>query len=132
MQIQPNRRDFVATSLQAGTLAGLGSLGFLRELQPVSAQEAKATPRMVLFSSDMERLLHLIEETPRERLLELVADRIRKYTTYGQLLAAVMLAGVRGIQPRPVGFKFHAVLVIYSTHLAALGAPDRERWLPLF
>jgi hypothetical protein len=30
-----------------------------------------------------------------------------------------------------VGFKFHAVLVVYSAHLAALGSPDRERWLPL-
>ena len=42
------------------------------------------------------------------------------------------MAGVRGIQPRPVGFKFHAVLVINSAHLASLRAPDKERWLPLF
>src|SRR5258708_2547071 len=43
-----------------------------------------------------------------------------------------MLAGVRGIQPRPVGFKFHAVLVVNSAHLASLAAQDRDRWLPLF
>ena len=34
-----------------------------------------------------------------------------------------MLAGVRGIKPRPVGFKFHAVLVVNSAHLASLAAP---------
>ena len=43
-----------------------------------------------------------------------------------------MLAGVRGIKPRPVGFKFHAVLVVNSAHLASLAAQDRDRWLPLF
>jgi hypothetical protein len=42
-----------------------------------------------------------------------------------------MLAGVRGIRPRPVGFKFHAVLVVNSAHLASLAAEDRDRWLPL-
>jgi hypothetical protein len=44
----------------------------------------------------------------------------------------VLLAGVRGIKPRPVGFQFHAVLVINSAHLASLAAPDTDRWLPLF
>jgi hypothetical protein len=34
------------------------------------------------------------------------------------VLAALLLAGVRNIQPRPVGFKFHAVLVVNSAHLA--------------
>src|SRR5205807_6768699 len=34
--------------------------------------------------------------------------------------------------PRPsVGFKFHAVLVVNSAHLASLASPDRERWLPI-
>ena len=38
------------------------------------------------------------------------------------MLAALLLAGVRNIQPRPnVGFKFHAVLVVNSAHLASLG-----------
>src|SRR5207253_5117681 len=52
-------------------------------------------------------------------------------TSYQQLLTAVFLAGVRSIQPRPVGFKFHDVLVINSAHLASLAAPDSDRWLPL-
>jgi hypothetical protein len=48
------------------------------------------------------------------------------------LLAALLLAGVRNIQPRPVGFKFHAVLVIHSAHLASLASPETDRWLPIF
>ena len=43
-----------------------------------------------------------------------------------------MLAGVRGIKPRPVGFQFHAVLVVNSAHLASLASSDNDRWLPLF
>ncbi|MBC9889188.1 MAG: hypothetical protein F7B06_04910, partial [Opitutae bacterium] len=46
-------------------------------------------------------------------------------------LAALFLAGVRNIQPSPVGFKFHAVLVVNSAHLASLNSPDSDRWLPI-
>jgi hypothetical protein len=31
-----------------------------------------------------------------------------------------------------VGFKFHAVLVVNSAHLASLSSPDTDRWLPIF
>ena len=49
------------------------------------------------------------------------------------MLAALLLAGVRNVQPRPsVGFKFHAVLVVNSAHLASLASPDTDRWLPIF
>ena len=52
--------------------------------------------------------------------------------SYRELLAALLLAGVRNVQPRPqVGFKFHAVLVINSAHLASLASPDSDRWLPI-
>ena len=73
-----------------------------------------------------------LEETPRERLLEEVAARIKRGLSYRELLAALLLAGVRNIQPRPVGFKFHAVLVVNSAHLASLASPDSDRWLPIF
>src|SRR5262249_28927511 len=87
---------------------------------------------MAQVSPDVEPLVRLIENTDRGRLLEAVAERIRGGATYQELLAAVMLAGVRGIRPRPVGFKFHAVLVVNSAHLAAQGARAQDRWLPLF
>src|SRR5207253_8224172 len=79
-----------------------------------------------------EPLARMREETPRARLIEVAAERIRGGTSYQQLLAALLLAGVRTIRPRPVGFQFHAVLVTNSAHLASLAAQDRDRWLPLF
>jgi hypothetical protein len=85
------------------------------------------------MSDDIEPLVRTIEETPRERLLEEIAGRIRRGTSYREIVAALLLAGVRNVQPRPsVGHKFHAVLVVNSAHLASIASPDEHRWLPIF
>ncbi|HJT78168.1 MAG TPA: hypothetical protein VJ739_13270, partial [Gemmataceae bacterium] len=132
MATSPDRRQFLNRTLTAGALAGLADFGFLRGLPPVSADEAKLPSSVCRFTPEIEPLVRLIEDTPREKLMEVAAAAVGAGTSYQQLLAAVLLAGVRGIKPRPVGFKFHAVLVINSAHLAAQAAPDRDRWLPLF
>ena len=126
------RRQLLSRGVEAGLLASVGDLAFLHNLPPVSAAEDSLTPRVVPVGPDMEPLVRLIEETPRAKLLETIARQIRSGTSYGRLLGALFLAGVRGIKPRPVGFKFHAVLVINSAHLASMAAPDQDRWLPLF
>jgi hypothetical protein len=125
------RRNFLSNSFKAGTIAALGDLAFLDKLTPVALADVKVPAERVRLEADIEPLVRLIEDTDRAKLLDVVAERIRGGTSYQQLLTAVFLAGVRGIQPRPVGFKFHAVLVINSAHLAAMAATDRERWLPL-
>jgi hypothetical protein len=128
----PTRRNFLKTAA-AGTLVGLGDLAFLSKLHPVSAEEAKLDPKLVRLQPDIEPLVRLLEETPREKLLEEVGARVKKGLSYREVLAALLLAGVRNIQPRPnVGFKFHAVLVVNSAHLASLNSPDEHRWLPIF
>jgi hypothetical protein len=126
-----NRRRFVSTAVQGGILAGLADFSFLDHLPSAGAANAPNVPRIATVASDVEPLVRLIEETPRKELLDKIGAEIRKGTSYQQLLSAVFLAGVRGIQPRPVGFKFHAVLVINSAHLASLAAADNDRWLPL-
>jgi hypothetical protein len=126
------RRAFLKTAAGTGALAALGDLGFLSQLQPVSAAEAKLQPGMVRLHPEIEPLVRLLEDTPRERVLEEVAGRLKRGLTYREVLAALLLAGVRNIQPRPVGFKFHAVLVVNSAHLASLSSPDSDRWLPIF
>ena len=120
------RRGFLGT-----TAALAGGFGFLNQLPEVSAQEGQAPRNLAAVSADLEPLVRLIEDTAKERLVEAVVERIRQGTSYQELLGAVMLAGVRGIRPRPVGFKFHAVLAINSAHIASLASADRDRWLPL-
>ncbi|MCI0744100.1 MAG: hypothetical protein L0Y58_01735 [Verrucomicrobia subdivision 3 bacterium] len=124
------RRSFLRLTGGAGALAALGDFGFLGHLPSVSAAEAEVRP--VRLHPDIEPLVRLLEDTPRERVLEEVAARVRRGLAYRDVLAALLLAGVRNIQPRPVGFKFHAVLVVNSAHLASLASPDSDRWLPIF
>ena len=124
------RRAFLAHSAQLSALATVGNFAFLENLPPLSAQQVQRT--LAPVQGDVEPLVRLIEETARNRLLEEVGTRIRTGASYQQILSALMLAGVRGIQPRPVGFKFHCVLVVNSAHLASLAAQDRDRWLPIF
>src|SRR5215212_7681784 len=126
-----NRRSFLKISGMAG-LAWVGDLGFLSKLRPVSAAEAKLPAKLVALHPEIEPLVKLLEDSQREKVLEEVAGRIKKGLSYQQLLAALLLAGVRNIQPRPVGFKFHAVLVVNSAHLASLASPETDRWLPIF
>ncbi|MFL5340093.1 MAG: hypothetical protein ACJ8F7_08070 [Gemmataceae bacterium] len=129
--MRPTRRGFLQTAAGA-SLLGLGDLGFLSTLPRVSADDARLDPKLVRIQPDIEPLVRLLEDTPRQKLIEEVGHRVRNGTTYRELLAALLLAGVRNIQPRPVGFKFHAVLVVNSAHLASLNSPDEHRWLPIF
>ena len=126
------RRSFLKTVTGSGVLAALGDLGFLTQLPSVSAAEAGLEPRMARFHPEIEPLVCLIEEMPRDRVLEEVTRRVKHGLNYRELLAALLLAGVRNIQPRPVGYKSHAVLVVNSAHLASLASPDTDRWLPIF
>jgi hypothetical protein len=126
------RRSFLRFTGAAGALAALGDFRFLGRLPAVSAAEATLDSRIVRLDPAIEPLVRLLENTSRDRVLEEVAARVRKGLPYRDVLAALLLAGVRNIQPRPVGFKFHAVLVVNSAHLASLASPDSDRWLPIF
>lgn len=128
-----SRRRLLQSGLATGAALGLGEMGFLSKLGPVSADEATFDTSAVRLDDSIAATVRLIEETPRERLLEEVAARIRGGLSYREILAALLLAGVKNIEPRPeVGFKFHAVLVVNSAHLASLSSPAEHRWLPIF
>jgi hypothetical protein len=127
------RRLFLQRSLVAGSVLGFAELTPLSRLRPVSAEEVELSGDVVRFSDDIEPLVRLLEETPRDQIVEVFAARIQAGTSYQQVLTALLLAGVRNVQPRPsVGFKFHAVLVVNSAHLASLDSPPEDRWLPIF
>ncbi|MBI3849357.1 MAG: twin-arginine translocation signal domain-containing protein [Verrucomicrobia bacterium] len=132
MRLSVTRRRFLKATGATGAALGLGDFSFLSRLPSVSAAEAKLDPKIVRFDSGIEPLVRLLEDTPREKLLEEVGARIQRGLAYRDVLAGLLLAGVRNIQPRPVGFKFHAVLVVNSAHLASISSPDSDRWLPIF
>jgi hypothetical protein len=115
-----NRREF----LSAAAVAGL----FPR----VALADLRLDPAAVRWGAGLEPLVKVIEETPREKLVEEMATRVKKGLAYNETLAALFLAAVRNVQPRPVGFKFHAVLAINAAHQTALSGPEADRWLPIF
>lgn len=133
MSARSTRRSFLQTTVAGTSLLGLPDLGFVSGLPLVSAEEARLDPKVVQLRPEIEPLVRLLEDTPRERLLEELAAKIKRGTSYQEVLAALMLAGVRNVEPRPsVGFKFHAVLVVNAAHIASQASPDAERWLPIF
>ena len=130
---QVNRRRLLATGLATGAAISLGDLGFLSHLNPVSAAEASLDAGTVRLDSGIGATVRLLEETPRDKLLEEIAARIRRGLSYREILAALQLAGVKNVEPRPsVGHKFHSVLVVNSAHLASMSSPPEHRWLPIF
>ena len=127
------RRAFLGSTVATGATLGFADLGFLSSLRPVSASEVVVDSRFVQVSPEIAPVVRLIEETPRDRLLEVVAEKIRGGLSYRELLAGLQLAGVKNVEPRPsVGHKFHSVLVVNSAHLASISSPDEHRWLPIF
>ena len=121
MNIRTDRRRFLRASATGGALLGLGDMGFLSRLGPVSADDATLDPKVVRLQPEIEPLVRLLEETPRARLLEEVAARVRRARLTATCSQRLMLAGVRNVPAAlpGVGHKFHAVLVVNSAHLAS-------------
>jgi hypothetical protein len=123
------RRDFLHIGASAGLLGGLGSLGALG--QTVAAQ-AVVGPDLVRLNADIEPIVRVIEDTPRGKIFEAAAELLRTGIGYRQLMAALYLAGIRNVDSRNSGSRFHCVYVINSAHQLALESPASERLLPLF
>lgn len=124
------RRDFIRSS-------GLGAVA-LAELDGLQlpcfagAEERAVTSDIVQFTPDIEPVVRLIEKTPREKCFDMMAGQIRKGLPYRRLVAALYLAGIRNVNPHPLGFKFHCVLAMHSAHQLSLDAPVNDRLLPMF
>jgi len=116
-----SRRQFLQT---AGAVAGTS-------LVP-SFASANAPGKLVRLSPEIEPLVRLIERTPRNQCVEVLAEQVRRGLPYRQFLAALFMAGIRNVNPQPPGFKFHCVFVIHAAHQVSLDIPNGQRLLPLF
>ena len=123
------RRQFLQSSAALGLGAGLG-LG-ASAITPVRASELVVKPESVRLRPEIEPVVKWIEDTPRGQVLEVAVAHMKAGLSYRDLMAGLFLAGIRNIKPRPVGFKFHAVMVIHSAHLISQSASADERLLPM-
>src|SRR5437016_11290038 len=108
-----SRREFLKSSAGAGLLLGCATPAALGALAPRARADAEVTPEMVRFTPDVEPIVRLIEETPRERCVEMMVEQLRRGLPYRNFLAALFLASVRNVSPQRPGFKFHCVLAMH-------------------
>ena len=121
------RRDVLKKMTGAGALL----TGWAGSSDPLFAADPAPTPDIVRYTPEIEPLVRLMEQTPRERCFDMLAAQLQAGVSYRQLLAALFLAGIRNVNPQPPGFKLHCVFVIHSAHQLSLDAPLQERLLPL-
>ena len=88
------RRSFLSA-----TAGGLGIGSLLTRLRPAMADELNMKGGIARFSNELEPLVRFLEETPRDRLIEQTAAKVQQGLSYRELLAALLLAGVRNVQP---------------------------------
>src|SRR4051794_39627491 len=89
------RRRFLHAAGAGWAASGLPGLAGILPAGPVRADEAKVTPDIVRFGPDIEPVVRLIEETPRDRCVAALVDQLRGGLPYRRFLAAVFLAAVR-------------------------------------
>src|SRR5215218_2446398 len=124
-----SRRSILESLTSAGALR---SLGVLTAPMSVPGSYAQVTPEIATFAPEMEPLVALIERTPREKCAEMVVAQLKGGVSYRELMAALFLAGIRNVNPRPPGFALHCVFIVHAAHLISLQAPPDSRLLPLF
>jgi hypothetical protein len=129
--LQFGRRQFLQSASALGLGAGLGSWEVLRGITPAHAADLRVGPDAVQFRPEIEPVVRWIEETPQDRALEVAIGHLKDGLAYRDLLAGLFLAGIRNVKPRPVGFKFHAVMVMNSAHLLGQTAAVPDRLLPM-
>ena len=132
MDARLRRRGFLGSTAALGLGAGLGG-GLLRggSRRTLGADDPTVAAGAVRLRPEIEPVVRWIEETPRERIIEKAAAELASGLSYRDLMAGVFLAAIRNIKPRPVGFKFHAVMVVNSAHLLGQSARVEDRLLPL-
>ncbi len=123
------RRQFLR---RTGVAGGFVLAQRVSDIALVTASDAPLMPELVQFRPDIEPIVRLIEDTPRERCFDMVADQLRRGLSYRRFVAALFLAGIRNVSPQPPGFKFHCVFVIQAAHQMSVDLPMPDRLLPLF
>jgi hypothetical protein len=117
-----------------GAAFGLGDLAALAPLGPAKADEAKVTPDLVRFSPEIEPVVRLIEQTPRDKCIAVMVEQLKKGLPYRYFLAALYLAAIRAARWHGDGAHGwdHNAYVVHSAYQLSLDLPAGERLLPAF
>jgi hypothetical protein len=123
------RRDFLRGS---GVLASLGIVGALaRSLHAEPPEDAK---RALARSGplDVDAMARLIEDTPRERVFDVVASALRDGTPVAVFEGAILLAAVRCVDPGENQYHLHCIFALNAARVLGSAMPREDEALPLF
>src|SRR4051812_7717055 len=112
-----SRRRFLHAAAVAGLSGGRPLAG---------ARAGGAAGDVIRFGRDLEPVVRLIEDTPREDCVAALADQLRRGLPYRRFLAAVLLAAIRKQNPH------HSVYLVHSAHQVSLDLAAPDRLVPLF
>jgi hypothetical protein len=121
------RREFLADVGRGMLIASVGpALALDMGLVPTLADE----PTQPLSFGAMEPLVALIEDTPDDRIIPALVDRLRKGTSLRELVAAGALASAR-TQANGEYNGMHAFLALAPSYAMALQSPEGRQALPV-
>src|SRR5262249_59603431 len=115
------RRRFLGTLTGAASCLADGPV-----LSSLAACVAEQPPERIRFGRDLEPIVRLIEETPREQCVRVFVAELRRGLPYRRFLAASLFASIRRTHSNHEVYKIHAV------HQVGTDVRAEERLLPLF
>ncbi len=122
-----SRREFLAEVGRGMLVASLGaSLAIESGLSPVLAEE----PSQRLTFDKLEPLVSLLQETPPDKLLPLVVERLRDGLELKSLTAAAALANARAFGGEHYG-GFHTFMALVPAYQMAAELPRDRQALPI-
>jgi hypothetical protein len=90
------RRNFLR-GISGSLFAGSALWTTLGRLAPLRAEDARVTPEVVQLRPEMEAVARWIEKTPRDQILTVAVEALKKGLPYRQLLGGLFLAVLRNI-----------------------------------
>src|SRR5262245_55471035 len=124
-----DRRGFFRGAAACSAALGLGDLTPFLHLASANETKGKGRPWHVRYGADIEPVVRLIEETPRDKCVEVLAERLRRGLSYRDYLSALFLAGLRN--GGDLGY-YHCIYMIHSANHLGLDAPVGDRLLAMF
>src|SRR3954467_1735198 len=122
------RREFLADVGRGRLVARVGSV-LAQDLGLAPAALADGTDGHLTFGP-MEPLVALMQETPADRLLGIVVERMRGGTDLREFVAAAALANARAFGGQDYD-GYHALMALLPSYQMSGELPEAERALPV-
>jgi hypothetical protein len=123
-----HRREFLVDVGRGMLVASVGS-AMAQDLGLASAALAGTGAERLTFGP-MEPLVSLMQETPADRLLPAVVERMKAGTDLRQLVAAAALANARSFGGQDYD-GYHAIMALAPSYQMACELPEAQRALPV-